>query len=228
MVFLNPSILLGLLAASIPIIIHILNFRKLQKVEFSTLAFLKELQKSKIKKIKIKQWLLLLLRTLIIIFLVLAFARPTLDNVTLIGGSSTAKTSSVFIIDNSFSMSYVGDDGSSFSKSKMLAKNIISNMEDGDEFIFLLSVDSVKKTTNKESALKVIDELELNLKLEYSHSKLLMAKSILENTKNINKEVFLFSDFQSSSFQDNTDTLKVGISDYNVTLYSFYISVENT
>ncbi len=52
MVFLNPSILLGLLAASIPILIHILNFRKLKKVEFSTLAFLKELQKSKIKKYK--------------------------------------------------------------------------------------------------------------------------------------------------------------------------------
>lgn len=68
MIFLNPSILFGLLAATIPILIHILNLRKLQKVEFSTLSFLKELQKSKIRKIKIKQWLLLLLRTLIIIF----------------------------------------------------------------------------------------------------------------------------------------------------------------
>ncbi len=104
MVFLNPSILLGLLAASIPILIHLLNFRKLQKVEFSTLSFLKELQKSKIKKIKIKQWLLLLLRVLIIVFLVLAFARPTLENVSIAGATSTAKSSSVFIIDNSFSM----------------------------------------------------------------------------------------------------------------------------
>jgi len=54
MVFLNPTILFGLLAASIPVILHFLNLRKIKKVEFSTLTFLKELQKTKIKKIKFK------------------------------------------------------------------------------------------------------------------------------------------------------------------------------
>jgi len=50
MTFLNPAILFGLLAASIPIIIHLLNLRKLKKIEFSTLQFLKELQKNKSEK----------------------------------------------------------------------------------------------------------------------------------------------------------------------------------
>ena len=50
MIFLNPAILFGLLAASIPVILHFLNLRKIKKVEFSTLIFLKELQKTKIKK----------------------------------------------------------------------------------------------------------------------------------------------------------------------------------
>ena len=62
MIFLNPTVLFGLLASSIPVIIHFLNLRKIKKVEFSTLTFLKELQKSKIKKIKFKQWLLLVLQ----------------------------------------------------------------------------------------------------------------------------------------------------------------------
>lgn len=227
MVFLNPSILLGLLAASIPIIIHILNFRKLQKVEFSTLAFLKELQKSKIKKIKIKQWILLLLRTLIIVFLVLAFARPTLDNVSLLSNNSSAKTSSVFIIDNSFSMGYVGDDGSIFNNSKKLAKSIVSNMEDGDEFMFMSSMDSITTTTSKESAIKMIDELELNLKLDFSTENLLGSKTILENSQNINKEIFLFSDFQSSTFQNQIDTLKLVNNEDNIALYSFDMSIES-
>ena len=43
--FLNPSLLLGLFAVSIPILIHLLNLRKIKKVEFSTLMFLKEIQK---------------------------------------------------------------------------------------------------------------------------------------------------------------------------------------
>jgi uncharacterized membrane protein len=95
MTFLNPAILFGLLAASIPILIHLLNLRKLKKIEFSTLIFLKELQKNKIRKIKIKQWLLLLLRVLLILFIVLAFARPTLKSIAIGGTASTAKTSAV-------------------------------------------------------------------------------------------------------------------------------------
>ncbi|PJC60395.1 MAG: hypothetical protein CO025_03290, partial [Ignavibacteria bacterium CG_4_9_14_0_2_um_filter_37_13] len=49
MTFLNPAILFGLLAATIPVLIHLFNLRKLKKVEFSTLIFLKELQKNKIR-----------------------------------------------------------------------------------------------------------------------------------------------------------------------------------
>ncbi|HEX9828971.1 MAG TPA: BatA domain-containing protein, partial [Bacteroidota bacterium] len=78
MTFLNPFILFGLLAAGIPILLHLLNLRKLRTIEFSTLSFLKELQRTKIRRIKIRQWLLLLLRTLLVICIVMAFARPTL------------------------------------------------------------------------------------------------------------------------------------------------------
>jgi hypothetical protein len=229
MVFLNPSILLGLIAASIPILIHILNFRKLQKVEFSTLSFLKELQKSKIKKIKIKQWLLLLLRTLIIIFIVLAFARPTLENVSLGASTTTAKSSSVFILDNSFSMSYFGDEGSNFNRSKKIAKDIISKMEEGDNFIILPSINTVQTTTSKETAIEYINELEIDQVTELTSLKLIKAISELRKSQNINKEIFLFSDFQSSTFMDESenDSIKLNIFD-NIKLYSFNVSSSNS
>ena len=227
MVFLNPSILLGLLAASIPILIHLLNFRKLQKVEFSTLAFLKELQKSKIKKIKIKQWLLLLLRVLIIVFLVLAFARPTLENVNIAGSTSTAKSSSLFIIDNSFSMNYIGEDGSYFNKSKKIAKEIITTMQDGDELSFLISKDSIITTTNIENAAKIIDNLNTSFISETTQDKLESGITFLEESNNINKEVFLFSDFQMSTFNNHemVDSSSSKISEANIKLYSFDVSI---
>src|SRR3972149_6434833 len=103
MTFLNPFILFGLAAAAIPILIHLLNKRKLRTIEFSTLSFLKELQKNTMRKITLRQWLLLLLRTLIIIFLVLAFSRPALKgNFGTIG--SHAKTTLVIVLDNTASM----------------------------------------------------------------------------------------------------------------------------
>lgn len=226
MVFLNPSILLGLLAASIPILIHLLNFRKLQKVEFSTLAFLKELQKSKIKKIKIKQWILLILRILIIVFLVLAFARPTLETVNVANSTSTAKSSSVFIIDNSFSMNYLGEDGSYFNKSKKIAKEIISAMEDGDELSFLITKDSIITTTNVENAIRVIDNLNTNFNSQLTQDKIESALTFLEEANNLNKEVFLFSDFQKSTFLnlDESDSLSDFKRSTNIKLYSFDMS----
>lgn len=230
MVFLNPSILLGLLAASIPILIHLLNFRKLEKVEFSTLSFLKELQNSTIKKIKIKQWLLLLIRVLIIIFLVVAFARPTLESVNIAGATSTAKSSAVFIIDNSFSMNYVGDDGSNFSRSKKNAKEIISQMQDGDEFSFIFSTDSIISSTNIEQSLSIIDNLETNYFSPILFEKIQKAITFLKGSKNINKEIFLFSDFQKSTFIEEADsTLLTEIVQQNgIKLYSFDMSLQES
>jgi len=230
MVFLNPSILLGLLAASIPILIHLLNFRKLQKVEFSTLSFLKELQKSKIKKIKIKQWLLLLLRILIIVFLVLAFARPTLESVSLVGGTSTAKSSTVFIIDNSFSMSYIGDDGSNFNRSKKTAKSIISKMQNEDEFIFIISKDSVLTTTNRETALNIVDDQSINWFSETTLGKVKQAISVLSKSKNMNKEIFFFSEFQASTFADinDADSSEIDLAENEIKFYSFDLSLKNS
>ena len=70
MTFLNPAVLIGLAAASIPILIHLLNLRKLKTIEFSTLIFLRELQKNKIRRVKLKQLLLLALLVLIILMIV--------------------------------------------------------------------------------------------------------------------------------------------------------------
>src|SRR5687768_4361997 len=103
MIFLNPFILVAMAAASIPLLLHLLNLRKLRTVEFSSLKFLKELQKTRIRRLKLKQILLLILRTSLVIFAVLAFARPALHGSAGLPGSH-ASTTAVILIDDSFSM----------------------------------------------------------------------------------------------------------------------------
>lgn len=223
MVLLNPTVLLGLLAASIPILIHLLNFRKLKKVEFSTLTFLKELQKSKIKKIKIKQWLLLALRTLIIIFLVLAFARPTLENVNFAGTASAAKSSIAFVLDNSLSMSYLTEKGSNFNRSKKIIKDILKQFDDGNEFYFVTTSDSVKETSNKQNAEQILDDIKITQIVNPTSSAIEKAKDILTKSQNINKEIYVISDFQESTFL-HKDTI-MSDSNENIKLYYFDLSI---
>ena len=165
MTFLNPAILFGLFAASIPIVLHFLNLRKLKRVEFSTLVFLKELQKTKIRRIRLKQWLLLLLRIAIIIFFVSAFARPTVKNFS-IGNSSAAKTTAVIIIDNTFSMSVIAENGSYLNLAKRAAKNLLKNFQDGDEVAVIqagaLKNENSNPTTNFKQVIKSIDETQIS------------------------------------------------------------------
>ena len=110
--FLNSIILAGLLAALAPVVIHLLNRQKVRTVEFSSLIFLRDLQKTKMRRLKLRQWLLLIIRTLIVVLAVLAFARPTIkgDAFSVLGAH--AKTSIVFLTDQSASMHARTADGS--------------------------------------------------------------------------------------------------------------------
>ena len=62
MTFLNPLVLFGRAAAAIPLIIYLFNVRRPKKVDFSSLVLIKALEKRTIKRVRLKQWLLLALR----------------------------------------------------------------------------------------------------------------------------------------------------------------------
>ncbi len=201
MTFLNPAVLFGLIAASIPILIHLLNLRKLKKIEFSSLIFLKELQKNKIRKIKVKQWLLLVIRTLILIFLVMAFARPALKGISLGGITSSAKTSAVIIIDDTYSMSVIKSDGSLFNKAKLHISEILSQLQEGDEVAVIKMSgfpqdEEINFSKDLSSAKDKIRALEISSVSGDLHSAIVKAEKLLSGSHNYNKEIYIISDFQ--------------------------------
>lgn len=228
MIFLNPAILFGLLAASIPVIIHLFNLRKLKKIEFSTLTFLKELQKNKIRKIKLKQWILLALRVLIILFVVMAFARPALQSLQIGGTTSAAKTTAIFILDDTFSMSVVDQKGSYFNQSKEIIKQVLSQLQEGDE-VGLILVSTPKSenilTSNLSEFVKNIDQLDLSFASGDLNSTITKAAQLISESKNFNKEIYVLSDFQKNKItkknlnNDLSELLNEGIR-----LYSFDLS----
>lgn len=202
MTFLNPALLFGLLAAGIPVLIHLLNLRKLKKIEISTLYFLHELQKNKIKKIKLKQLLLLLLRVLIVIALVMAFARPTLQTVSF-GGTSAVKTTAVFIIDDSYSMNRVVKNGSMFNLARQYVKQHLANLQEGDEaaILFTSAGRSGKPvlTANNKELLQKLDEAKISEISKPLHESVLAAAELFGSSDNFNKEFYILSDLQAST-----------------------------
>lgn len=198
--FLNPAALIALFAVSIPILIHLLNLRKLKKIDFSTLMFLKEIQKSKMRRIKLKQLLLLALRIGIITLLVLTFAKPVYEGYSFnndAGGKSTV----LIFLDDSFSMDASDVSGQYFSQAKNTVKEILKNYNESDEIILIPASftgykNSIGITGGRKEISDSLEQLELSNKPFYFNDAVIKAGQILDNSVNPNKEVFVISDFQ--------------------------------
>jgi hypothetical protein len=99
--FLQPLFLIFTSLAAIPIIIHLISERRYKKYYFSSIKFLKEIHSGSIKKMKLRQLLILLFRVLWIVALILAFSQPFWKKFKF--GNSSLENG-ILIVDNSFSM----------------------------------------------------------------------------------------------------------------------------
>ncbi len=204
MTFLNPLYLIALAAASIPIILHLLNLRKAKVVEFSSLAFLKEMQKSNIRRLKLRQWLLLALRTLIIIFIVLAFTRPAMRTSFSFLPGTSARSSVVILFDDSFSMDASDEGGPLFRQARTRAQEILSLLKPGDEAV-LLPLSAARRSTHRFSTVTEAVRQEVqSLQPSFVHGAmadgLVAASALFEESGNINKELYIITDGQKSHF----------------------------
>ncbi|HSQ14544.1 MAG TPA: BatA domain-containing protein [Candidatus Deferrimicrobium sp.] len=128
--FLYPLFLFGLAAASLPILIHLLNRRRLKRIRFPAVRFILLSQKRISRSYRLRHWLLLALRTLAVVFLALLLANPIFQTgAGLFAGGGPVTL--VILLDNSLSMRWSGD-GDGFKQAKEAAKLLISALDDGD------------------------------------------------------------------------------------------------
>jgi len=236
MTFLNPLVLFGLAAAAIPILLHLLNLRKLKTVEFSTLRFLHELQRTRMRKIRLRQWLLLIVRTLLIAFLVFAFSRPTLKGSIAGLGTSAARSTIILLVDDSPSMGIPNAEGVIFDQVRTMIQQIAGLARPGDELhILRLSGSSGSDTSGSlwspERAPLVVRSLSLSNR-SYGYANLLrQALDIAGRAQTANREIYLMTDLQASHFAQDpeaADTTQMTVPNVRVFLVGFnQLSHEN-
>jgi len=126
MPFLAPGLLGFLALASVPVIIHLLNRRRFQRIDWAPMKYLKLTIKTNRRRLRIEQLILLILRTLAIVVLICAIARPVLS-ATGIGAwlSGRSRMSRVIVLDDSLSMGYQVDRRSAFDAAKDATGQIV-------------------------------------------------------------------------------------------------------
>ena len=134
--FANPGLLAGMAAASIPILIHLLNRRKFREMQWAAMQFLLAAIRKNQRRIRIEQWLLLAIRTLLVLAIVAAMAKPFLES---FGNVITGRrTHRVLVLDGSLSMGYSSGGASRFDQAKALAAQIVKDSRQGDAISVVL------------------------------------------------------------------------------------------
>jgi hypothetical protein len=139
MTFLNSALLWGLLGAALPLLIHLFSRRKFPRIDFSTLRFLRRLQSQQMRRLRLRQWLLLLLRTLAIFLIAFAFLRPALRSRTGIAALSGSRISLVIILDASASMQAASQSGSCFDVARSAADSLLAMLNSGDRALVIIA-----------------------------------------------------------------------------------------
>lgn len=204
--FLNGFLLPALAAASIPIILHFLSRKKARKLPFSSIKFLKIIENQRIKRVKLYQFLLIAARTLFIVFLVLAFTRPTINSF-LGSDAANAQTTAVIILDDSYSMQAFASSQTYFDLARISLSQVL-NVFDENDHVYVVSNEfrhPLRITpANRDDVFKRLSVG--NNTLDFKNI-LNICDSIFRVDVNLNNELYLISDFRIPS-QKNIDNIR--------------------
>ncbi len=196
MKLLYPEFLWALSALSIPIIIHLFNFRKFQKVYFSNVELLKEVKLETKSKSQLKHLIVLLIRLVAITLLVFAFAQPYVP----VGDQEEKGSRIVSVyIDNSHSMDTKGENGYLLDLAKEQAISIANSYEPTDKFQLITNdlEGRHQRIVSKDDFIQLVDEVEptyVSRNLDEIYTRQTDALSDQEQDKTI----YWLSDFQKN------------------------------
>ncbi len=211
MTSLNSLPLWGTLAAlgiSIPIVLHILNKARPKKVNWAAMELLQKTTQQQSKKIKLEDWLLMVLRCLTFLLVALAMMRLVFVNSSdLFSGASREL---ILVIDSSYSMNH-GQYESRFDLAKKKAMKIVNSLPSGSKISLVTIGDEpevlIRHRDPSEISLEryfaALEAKPEGFGLEVSLSVL---DELLNESDSANREVIFLTDAQKRSWCENSES----------------------
>lgn len=199
--FLNAGLAAGVALAAIPVIIHLFFKQKPKHIIFPALRLIRERQKRSHKRLKIKNWLLLLARMALIALMALALARPRLWSKTTLGDAEVPAAMAL-VFDTSLSMGYLERDKTRLDEAKERAKAILAKSHEGSRVSIIDSAEPVAPPpVSPAAARKRIDELairDVNRPLNAAVSQAYRAVADAEQPR---REVYVLTDLARTAWE---------------------------
>jgi hypothetical protein len=207
-IFHNPYMLFGLAALAIPIIIHLLNRRRYDVVDWGAMQFLQVSEVTR-RRIFIEELLLLLLRMGLIALLVLGLALPYFTSPALGKLAPRANRDVVLIFDGSYSMGSLDGQGKTpHDAAKEWALGYLDDLAPGDSVAVLQAKEAVvpvlaEATHNIERAREAVRKMPGPSGGCDWRTAVKAAHDILSASKRAEREIVLLSDGQLYGWADH-------------------------
>ena len=208
MTFLNTALLWGLGLVSIPVIIHIIRKNKVVELDWAAMEFLFDIVEEQKKRFQMEDLLLLLLRVGLILFLVLALARPVINSSMFgLGGGNT-----ILAVDDTYSMDTRSGTKTRFERATEAAGSVITGMNSNKGGALVLHRANPEKVIGSLSGdLGLMTEAVSNLKVSDFHGNdsagFKTALDIINKEKPAGTSLFFISDFQKSEWENPSPEL---------------------
>ncbi|MBL9145076.1 MAG: BatA domain-containing protein [Verrucomicrobiaceae bacterium] len=204
MTFLNSILLAGAAAFLIPLIIHLLNRRRIAVVRWGAMHLLQEVIKQKKRRVRVEQWLLLLMRILLPIILAMCLARPVLTALRSLPGFG--KTSLVVILDDSFSMRAPSSGGSPMDQAKAAIQRMTEELPRGSDVQIVLAGGSPRTLMEQSSIAldlvpKALGDTQALAGPMSANDAFQAAAAALSKATNGAREIVVMSDFQQADWK---------------------------
>lgn len=200
MAFLAPLFFAALATLAVPIIIHLTQRERKQIVEFPSLMFLQRIPYQSVRRRRIRDWPLLMMRLAAIILIVLAFARPFFERDTIALASSSGPREVVILLDRSYSMGY----GDRWARAQAAARQAVQGLTRSDHATLILFGTSaqaeVRATADLSRVLAAIDSARLSAEATRYAPGLKLAQRVLLDSTLPSREVIMISDFQRNGW----------------------------
>ena len=205
-----PFAVAGAVAAAGPIIIHLLNRRRYRTVHWAAMDFLREALQRNRRILQMRDILLLILRTIAVLLVGLALARPFFS-----GGNErfdgTEPLHAVLVIDNSLSMGYETLEGTLLDRAKARARRFIDRLPADSRVTVVPLCGSTfgpsPDAATKESSVLSLDRVEIVDRSANVTRAISEGVRACESGPSLARRLIFFSDQQARNWRDASQTL---------------------
>jgi hypothetical protein len=203
----NPWMLLGALGALIPLLVHLFDRRRPRPHPFPPLAFVLRSQKRTASRLKLKRLLLYILRTLILLAIPVALAKPELRRDAQAAAVAKGPAATVVVLDASLSMRWA--EGSSlFERGRDEARDALRDLMADEPSTVLVCTDAPAAPPplgfDRARLRAIIDEAKPTYAAADLSRCMDLAARVLEENPTPGKRLVLVSDMTAAAFRLET------------------------